>query len=52
MNENEGLDLAEDLVLGPLEDSPLPLWELGWAGVPAPQRVAERDVRSGRSCAA
>ncbi|WP_433288235.1 hypothetical protein [Micromonospora sp. CA-244673] len=40
MDADEGLDLAEELVLCPLEDSPLPLWELGWAEAPSRQRVA------------
>ncbi|WP_406060131.1 hypothetical protein [Micromonospora sp. NBC_00860] len=39
MNDDEGLDLAEELVLCHLEDSPLPLWELGWAEAPSRQRV-------------
>lgn len=29
MNDAEGLDRAEELVLAPLEDSPQPLWKLG-----------------------
>ncbi|MFG3698880.1 hypothetical protein ACGF5C_13320 [Micromonospora sp. NPDC047620] len=41
MDGDEGLDLAEELVLSPLEDSPLSLWELGWAEAPSRQRVAE-----------
>jgi len=41
MDDDEGLDLAEELVLSSLEDSPLPLWELGWAEAPSRQRVAE-----------
>ncbi|MFI7076743.1 hypothetical protein ACIBO1_05560 [Micromonospora sp. NPDC049903] len=40
MDDDEGLDLAEELVLCPLEDAPLPLWELGWAEAPSRQRVA------------
>ncbi|MDT5028553.1 MAG: hypothetical protein QOE61_4979 [Micromonosporaceae bacterium] len=40
MDDDEGLDLAEELVLGPLEDSPLPLWGLGWAEALSRQRVA------------
>nr|WTA68154.1 hypothetical protein OHB51_02980 [Micromonospora sp. NBC_00855] len=39
MNDDEGLDFAEELVLCSLEDSPLPLWELGWAEAPSRQRV-------------
>ena len=40
MADEQGLDLAEVLVLCPLEDSPLPLWELAWDEAPSPQRVA------------
>ncbi|MEV4546187.1 hypothetical protein [Micromonospora echinaurantiaca] len=39
MDDDEGLDLAEELVLCPLEDSPL-LCELGWAEAPSQQHVA------------
>ena len=38
--DDKGLDLAEELVLCPLENSPLPLWELGWAEAPSRQRMA------------
>ncbi|MER7283823.1 hypothetical protein ABT369_56360 [Dactylosporangium sp. NPDC000244] len=41
MDDDEGLDPAEVLVLDPLEDSPLPLWELGLGAWASPQqRVA------------
>ncbi|WP_326549440.1 hypothetical protein [Micromonospora sp. NBC_01813] len=41
MDGDEGLDHAEELVLGPLEDSPLPLWELGWDEAESASWLAE-----------
>ncbi len=41
MNSGHGLDVGEHIVLEDLEDSPVPLWELGWAEAPSRQRVAE-----------
>ena len=38
---DEGLDNGEYLVLGDLESSPRPLWELGWTEAPSRRRVAE-----------
>lgn len=38
---HQGLDLAEEHVLLPLEDSPLPLWELRWDAAPSWDVVAE-----------
>ncbi|MFY1695979.1 hypothetical protein [Solwaraspora sp. WMMA2101] len=38
---DEGLDRAEELVLCPLEDSPLPLWELGWDEAESASWLAE-----------
>lgn len=40
MGSDEGLNLGEELVLCSLEDSPVPLWELGWTEAPSRQRVA------------
>lgn len=40
MDDDQGLDIAEELVLSDLEDSPLPLWEIGWAEAPSRERVA------------
>jgi hypothetical protein len=37
----DGLDVGEHLVLEDLEDSPVPLWELGWPEAPSRQVVAE-----------
>jgi hypothetical protein len=45
MDDGEGLDLGEQLVLSGLEDSPVPLWELGWAEAPSRQRVAKSSDR-------
>ncbi len=39
--EDTGLDNAEYLVLGDLESSPRPLWELGWNQAPSRQAVTE-----------
>jgi len=41
MDDDEGLDLAEELLLQPLEDSPRPLWELRWDAAPSWEVVAE-----------
>ncbi|GGN24497.1 hypothetical protein FHR83_008099 [Actinoplanes campanulatus] len=38
---DEWLDNAEVLVLQPLEDSPLPLWELRWHEVTTVQQLAD-----------
>ncbi|MEV6305006.1 hypothetical protein AB0M02_36730 [Actinoplanes sp. NPDC051861] len=40
MND-QGLGLGEQIVLEDLEDSPMPLWEIGWPEAPSRQRVAE-----------
>jgi hypothetical protein len=39
MTDDDGLTYAEELVLDPLEDSPLPLWELPWDGMPPARLV-------------
>lgn len=41
MDDGEGLDNAEYLVLGDLASSPRPLRELGWIEAPSRQIVAE-----------
>ncbi|HEX5594730.1 MAG TPA: hypothetical protein VFX61_01715 [Micromonosporaceae bacterium] len=41
MDDDQGLDLAEEHVLQPLEISPLPLWELRWDAAPSWDVVAE-----------
>ena len=41
MRDGQGLDVAEQIVFQPLEDSPLPLWELRWAEAPSWEAVAE-----------
>jgi hypothetical protein len=40
VSDDSGLDFAEAIVLSFLEDSPRPLWEIGWAEAPSRQRVA------------
>jgi len=37
---DEWLDQSEVLVLDPLEDSPLPLWELRWPGKSSRERAS------------
>ncbi|MFF0375890.1 hypothetical protein [Actinoplanes missouriensis] len=39
--DDQGLDVGEHIVLEDLEDSPLPLGEIGWPEAPSRQRVAE-----------
>jgi hypothetical protein len=41
VSDDQGLDLGEHIVLEDLEDSPVPLWELGWPEAPSRQQVAE-----------
>ena len=41
VNDDRGFDLGEHIVLEDLEDSPVPLWEIGWAEASSRQRVAE-----------
>ncbi|GLW33792.1 hypothetical protein [Actinoplanes regularis] len=41
MNNREGLDNAEYLILGDLDSSPRPLQELGWPEAPSRRVVAE-----------
>lgn len=41
MHDGQGLSLAEELVIQPLEDSPLPLSELRWANEQSGEALAE-----------
>ncbi|GAA2903116.1 hypothetical protein Acy02nite_86720 [Actinoplanes cyaneus] len=41
MGDDRGLNPGEHIVLEGLEESPAPLWELGWPEAPSRRHVAE-----------